>query len=88
MSVLSGVVFTNARCTSQDRILQFVVGFAFENEGGGRNDSTGAASAVGGGGNVRTDVFFPFPTYVTKEAFARTYEVVRGSMDTLFNFIL
>ena len=31
--------------TCQEKVEQFVVGFAFENEGGGRNDSTGAAAA-------------------------------------------
>ena len=68
---------------------QFIVGYAFENEGGGRNDSTGAAAAIGGdANNARADVPYPFPAYSTAGAFARKYGVVRASMATLFNFIM
>jgi hypothetical protein len=44
------------------RSCEFVTGYAFEDGGGGRNDSTGAASAIGGAtNNARTPVVFPFP---------------------------
>ena len=75
--------------TCPEVIDQFIVGYAFENEGGGRNDSTGAAKAVGGdANNVRPDVPFPFPTYVSATVFVAKYEAVRTSMATLFNFIM
>jgi hypothetical protein len=86
---LSYSVTRNGTCSQQ--IEQFVVGFTFENEGGGRNDSTGAAAAscpATGGCNARTPVSFPFPMYSTVEAFVEKYDVLRLSMDTLFNFIL
>ena len=68
---------------------QFVVGYAFENEGGGRNDSTGAARAIGGdANNARLDVPYPFPMYSTAAAFAQKYGAIRASMATLFNFIM
>jgi hypothetical protein len=74
--------------SAQDRIFQFIVGFVFENEGGGRNYSTGAASAIGGdANNARQQVKFPFPKYRTEEAFEQVYTVVQASMDTFFNFI-
>ena len=56
---------------------------AFENEGGGRNDSTGAAACIGGdANNARPDVPFPFPRYASPEAFAQKYRAVRGAMAT------
>ena len=103
---------------SASKIDLFGAGYAFENEGGGRNvstqaiifgsikrcwgflgctlthclclqDSTGAAAAIGGdANNARVNIAYPFPTYSTVEAFAQKYEVVRASMDTLFNFIM
>jgi hypothetical protein len=75
--------------TCPQTINQFIVGYAFENEGGGRNDSTGAAAAIGGdANNARTNVAYPFPMYDSAERFAEKYETVRASMGTLFNFIL
>jgi hypothetical protein len=79
----------NGSCPA--RVDQFLVGFAFENEGGGRNDSTGAAAAEGGGvrNNARCSVAFPFPTYSSSaQAFREKYEVTRSSMATFFNFIM
>ena len=56
---------------------------AFENEGGGRNDSTGAAACIGGdANNARPDVPYPFPRYASPEAFAQKYRAVRGAMAT------
>lgn len=94
--------------TCPKKVEQFVVGFAFENQGGGRNDSTAAAAAscptpqtrvpctycypphteVSGGCNARTPVSFPFPTYMSTEAFLAKMAIVGSSMDALFNFIL
>lgn len=75
--------------TCPQSIDQFVVGYTFENEGGGRNDSTGAAAAIGGdANNERMNIDYPFAKYSTAEAFAQKYEVVKSSMATLFNFIL
>ena len=60
-----------------------VLAAAFENEGGGRNDSTGAAACIGGdANNARPDVPYPFPRYASPEAFAQKYRAVRGAMAT------
>ena len=75
--------------TCPEVVDQFIVGYAFENEGGGRNDSTGAAAAIGGdANNARIDVPFPFPTYVSAEAFKQKYAAIKSSMATLFNYIM
>jgi hypothetical protein len=75
--------------TCPELVDQFIVGYVFENEGGGRNDSTGAAAAIGGdANNARADVPYPFPMYMSVEAFERKYAVVKSSMATLFNYIM
>jgi hypothetical protein len=64
--------------TCPESIMQFVTGFAYEDAGGGRNDSTGAAAAIGGArNNIHGPIEYPFPTYSAPEEFAHTFAAVK-----------
>jgi hypothetical protein len=64
--------------TCPDKIMQFVTGYAYEDVGGGRNDSTGAAAAIGGArNNAHGPVAFPFPTYCAPDEFEHKYAAVQ-----------
>ena len=64
--------------TCPEVIAQFLVGYTFEDQGGGRNDSTGAAAA-GPGNNARTPVAFPFPKYCAADVFEHKLAAVQAA---------
>jgi hypothetical protein len=64
--------------TCPDSVMQFVTGFAFEDVGGGRNDSTGAATAIGGArNNIHGPIAYPFPKYSAPNEFAHIFAAVK-----------
>lgn len=68
--------------TCPEAIAQFLVGFTFEDQGGGRNDSTGAIAA-GPGNNVRSHIAFPFPKYCAPDAFEQKLAAVQAAAKSM-----
>ena len=66
----------NGTCPA--KVMQFVTGFAFEDVGGGRNDSTGAAAGIGGvHNNVHGPIDYVFPKYSAADDFEHRFAAVR-----------